>query len=114
MSEERFTRFADFYPYYLAEHSHPLCRALHYIGSTGVLALLVVTEVTGQRLWLMAVPVIGYGFAWVGHFFIEKNRPATFTYPFYSLAGDWVMYVEFLTGRLKYRLQQQASTDRNA
>lgn len=112
MSQERFSRFSDFYPYYLAEHSHPLCRAMHYIGSTGVLALLVIAWVSGQWLWLLGVPVMGYGFAWIGHFFIEKNRPATFTCPFYSLAGDWVMYVEFLTGRLKRRLDRTTSTDR--
>jgi len=96
----QFESFADFYPYYLAEHSDPRCRTLHYIGSALVLCLLAYAISTSnwQALWLM--PVIGYGFAWVGHFFIEKNRPATFQYPFYSFMGDWVMLKDFLFNKL--------------
>lgn len=112
MSDRRFDSFADFYPYYLSEHRHPTCRALHYLGSTGVLALIVWALLSQQWLWLLAVPVMGYGFAWVGHFFVEKNRPATFSYPLYSLAGDWVMYFEFLSGRLKARLAELEPGDR--
>lgn len=107
MSEpNKFTSFAEFYPYYLREHANPVCRSMHYIGSILVLLLLLQALATGayQLLWLL--PVVGYGFAWIGHFFIEKNRPATFTYPFYSLAGDWVMLKDFLTGQIDKKLAQ--------
>jgi hypothetical protein len=91
---ERFTRFADFYPFYLAEHSNLTCRRLHYIGSLLVLAILAYAVITQQWLWLLAMPFAGYGFAWVGHFIFEKNRPATFQYPLYSFLGDsdpWIV-----------------------
>lgn len=99
---ERFTSFAQFYPYYLQEHSNPVCRRLHYVGSLLVLSILGFALVTQQWLWLLAMPLAGYGFAWVGHFIFEKNRPATFDYPFYSLAGDWVMLKDAFTGRIKF------------
>ena len=98
---ERFASFAEFYPYYLAEHSDARCRALHYTGSLLVVAIVLGTIITGRWLWLLSLPVVGYGFAWAGHFFFEKNRPATFSYPLYSLMGDWVMLKDFLTGRLE-------------
>ncbi len=98
-----FTSFADFYPYYLEEHSHPTCRLLHFIGSWLVLAVLGIAITTQMWMLLWLLPVIGYGFAWVGHFFFEKNRPATFSYPFYSLMGDWVMFKDILTGKVSLR-----------
>lgn len=104
MTEKRFSSFAEFYPYYLSEHRHPVCRALHYIGSTLVLVTFFYALMTQQYYMLWVLPILGYGFAWIGHFFIEKNRPATFTYPLYSLWGDWVMYKDFLTGDLKNHL----------
>ncbi len=100
MSGQQFTTFKDFYPYYLQEHQQPLCRALHYCGSTLVLFIMGYAIFSAEWHWLWLMPVAGYGFAWVGHFFIEHNKPATFSYPFYSLLGDWVMYAEFLSGRL--------------
>lgn len=101
-----FRSFSEFYPYYLSEHKDPICRRLHYIGSTLVLAILVTLAVTGLwgYWWLMLLA--GYGFAWVGHFKFEHNKPATFKYPFYSLAADWVMYKDFLTGQLEQKLQK--------
>src|SRR5262245_23555188 len=100
MSEKRFATFREFWPFYVGEHSQPLNRALHFIGSSIVLAL-VASAIATMRPWLIAfAPVAGYGFAWVGHFFVEKNRPATFKHPLYSFAGDWVMYVKILTGRM--------------
>lgn len=99
---ERFNSFAEFYPYYLEEHRHPTCRRLHYLGSLLVLMVLGYALISGQWLWLLAVPVIGYGFAWVGHFAFERNRPATFQYPLYSLIGDWVMLKDMLTGRIRF------------
>ena len=96
----RYTTFKDFYPFYLGEHRDRACRRMHFIGSSLVLLTLVGVLVTG-RLWgLVLMPLFGYGFAWMGHLFFEKNRPATFTYPFYSLMGDWVMYRDILMGRI--------------
>jgi hypothetical protein len=94
------TDFQSFFPYYLREHAHPTCRALHYIGTSVVLAILGYVVYAGQPVYLWAMPLVGYFFAWVGHFFIEKNKPATFTYPLWSLIGDFKMYFLFVSGRL--------------
>jgi hypothetical protein len=105
-ASERITTYRDFYPFYLREHSDPLNRALHYIGTTLVFGVLAVS-VYFQNYWLLfLMPVMGYGFAWVGHFFVEHNRPATFTYPLWSLISDYVMYFRFLTGKLSKDLAQ--------
>ncbi|ATH82728.1 hypothetical protein CO724_16720 [Ectopseudomonas mendocina] len=101
-SKERYQSFAEFYPYYLQEHSNPTCRRLHYVGSLLVLAILTYALLSQQWLWLLALPLVGYGFAWVGHFVFEKNRPATFQYPLYSLMGDWVMLKDAFTGRIRF------------
>lgn len=101
-SEKKYQTFAEFYPFYLAEHANVTCRRLHFVGSCLVLLCLASAVVTANWMLLWLLPVIGYGFAWVGHFFFEKNRPATFTYPFYSLLGDWVMFKDILTGRIKF------------
>lgn len=98
---ERFRSFADFYPFYLAEHSNRTCRRLHFVGSLVVLAMLLYALSSQQWLWLLAMPLAGYGFAWVGHFVFEKNRPATFQYPLYSFVGDWVMFKDLLTGKIR-------------
>lgn len=97
-----FHSFAEFYPFYLNEHRNRTCRRLHFIGSSLVLAVIAWVAVSGNLLWLLALPVIGYGFAWVGHFGYEKNRPATFRHPLYSLMGDWVMFKDMLTGRIQF------------
>lgn len=97
----RFASFREFYPFYLIEHANRTSRRLHFIGSCGVLALIVVAILRGNGWWLLAALVCGYGFAWIGHFFFEKNRPATFKYPIYSLMGDWVMFWQVLTGKVK-------------
>jgi hypothetical protein len=99
---KRFHSFKEFYPFYLNEHRNPTCRRLHFLGSTIVLALLVTALVTQQWSLLWLLPVVGYGFAWVGHFFFEHNRPATFKYPLFSLMGDWVMFRDILTGRIAW------------
>ena len=101
MTRKRFDRFADFYPFYLAEHANVTSRRLHFIGSTGVIACLVVAVVTGNAWWCLAAAFCGYGFAWVGHFFFERNRPATFKHPIYSFIGDWAMYRDVLRGKVK-------------
>ncbi len=99
---KQFKTFADFYPYYLQEHSNRVCRRLHVIGSACVLLTLGFAVFSQRWVLLWLLPLIGYGFAWVGHFFFEKNRPATFTHPWYSLLGDWVMFWQTLTGRLRF------------
>ncbi len=101
MEKKRFNRFSEFYPFYLSEHQDRVNRRLHFAGSTLVIGLLLFALITQQWLWLIAVPLAGYGFAWVGHFFFEKNKPATFNHPLYSLMGDWVMYKDILTGKIK-------------
>ena len=99
----RFERFAEFYPYYLQEHRNRTCRRLHFVGSALVLGVLLAVLIGSLApWWLLAVPLIGYGFAWVGHFFFEHNRPATFKHPWYSLLGDWVMFRDMLTGRIRF------------
>lgn len=96
-----FASFREFYPFYLDEHRNRASRRLHFIGSCGVLVLLAAFLFTGNVWLLPAMLLCGYGFAWVGHFFFEKNRPATFRHPFYSFAGDWVMFKDILVGRVK-------------
>ncbi|MGH8042414.1 MAG: Mpo1-like protein [Rudaea sp.] len=98
----RFANFHEFYPFYLSEHANRTSRRLHFIGSSLMVLVVIAVCVTQRWVLLWTLPVIGYGFAWIGHFFFEHNRPATFTYPFYSLAGDWVMWWQTLTGRIKF------------
>lgn len=95
-----FQSFDEFYPFYLGEHSNPVNRKLHIAGTSLVVLLLVVALLFDVR-WLWYAPLCGYGFAWVGHFFFEQNRPATFKHPFYSLAGDFRMWFEVLTRKIE-------------
>ncbi|MGA7964864.1 MAG: DUF962 domain-containing protein [Gammaproteobacteria bacterium] len=98
----QFANFKAFYPFYLGEHSRRMTRRLHVIGIFFIIGLIVGAIVT-HVWWLLAlIPVAGYGFAWAAHFFVEKNRPATFTYPFYSFMGDWVMFLQALSGRITW------------
>lgn len=99
---QRFHSFREFYPFYLGEHRNPTCRRLHFVGSCGVLALLGVALWRREAWWLLAALACGYGFAWVGHFFFEHNRPATFRHPLYSLAGDWVMFKDILVRHIPW------------
>ncbi|MDC6165886.1 Mpo1-like protein [Paucibacter sp. XJ19-41] len=94
--------FAEFYPFYLGEHSNRTCRRLHFVGSTLSLLCLAAALYTGQLRFVLLALLCGYGFAWVGHFGFEKNRPASFKRPLYSLMGDWVMYKDIWTGRIKF------------
>ena len=94
--------FAEFYPVYLGEHANRTCRRLHFIGSSLTLGCLAALLLTGQWFWLPAAFVCGYGFAWVGHFAFEKNRPATFRHPLYSFVSDWIMYKDILTGKIPF------------
>lgn len=94
------TGFNDFWPYYLQEHARPATRAMHYAGTTLSVLLLGGLTVSGRWWMIPALPLAGYGFAWVAHCFIERNRPATFRYPLWSLRADFRMWFRFLTGRM--------------
>ena len=98
----RYRSFRDFYPYYLSEHSDRTCRRLHFVGTLLVIVVAVTAAATGRLALFWLVPIVGYGFAWVGHFFFEHNKPATFQYPLYSLIGDFRMFGEMLTGRIRF------------
>ena len=99
---KKYTSFAAFYPFYLSQHQHTICRRLHFIGSSLIIILIGFSLLTSHYTLLWFTPLLGYGFAWVGHVFFEKNNPATFTYPVYSLCGDWVMFKDILLGKIKY------------
>jgi hypothetical protein len=99
---KKYQTFSEFYPFYLSQHQHSICRRLHFIGSLAIVVLLTFILITGQIQFLVIVPILGYGFAWLGHFVFEKNKPATFTYPIYSLLGDWVMFKDMITGKIKW------------
>jgi len=98
---ERYRSFEAFYPYYLSEHSNAVCRGLHYVGTVLGAAIMLYALASGRYALILAGLVTGYAFAWVGHFFFEHNRPATFQYPLWSFMGDWVMLKDFLFGRLR-------------
>jgi len=97
----KFHSFREFYPFYLNEHSNLTCRRLHFVGTALVIGLLAAALITQKWILLAIVPIAGYGFAWVGHFFFEHNRPATFKNPFYSLWGDFVMFKDILLGKIE-------------
>lgn len=107
MSEETYQSFAEFYPFYIKEHQHPTSRLLHVVGTGLVLSELVACIVlAAPALCYLALPLTGYGFAWVGHFFFEKNRPATFQYPLWSLRGDFLLFWEVCTRKRGLRAEQ--------
>ncbi|MEP7704754.1 DUF962 domain-containing protein [Paraglaciecola sp. 25GB23A] len=98
---QKYASFSEFYPYYLSEHQNLSCRRLHFVGSLLIIIVSLYAVFSQQLAWLWLLPILGYGFAWVGHFFFEHNKPATFTYPFYSFLGDWVMFKDILIGRIR-------------
>jgi len=98
MTDKKYTSLKEFYPYYLTEHLNPTCRTLHFIG-TSIVIIVLLWALATQTWWMLwLIPFIGYGFAWVGHFYFEKNKPATFQYPLYSLASDFIMFADILKG----------------
>ena len=106
MSEEKkYKDFKSFYPYYLTEHGDATNRILHFCGTLLFFVCLLAGFITGKWWLFIMIPVVGYGFAWVGHYFIEKNKPATFTYPLYSLGSDFVMFWHILTGQINAKLE---------
>jgi hypothetical protein len=100
MAERTLKSFEEFWPYYLHEHASARTRALHYVGTAIVIAAFLALLATGNLWWALAMPLAGYGFAWFAHFFVERNRPATFTYPLWSLVSDFKMFFLAITGRL--------------
>lgn len=102
MATERIKSLKEFYPYYLSEHQNPTCRRLHFVGTALVFIVLFLAIYLTNAWILLLIPVIGYGFAWVGHFFYEKNKPATFQYPLYSLASDFILFYHLLIGKQKF------------
>lgn len=101
-AEGRFQSFAEFYQFYLSEHRDRTCRRLHFVGTSAGVVAIILALVTLNPWWLLAGVAVGYLFAWIGHFRFEKNRPATFKYPFYSFIGDWAMYRDILRGRIPF------------
>ena len=103
----RIESYAEFWPFYLGQHGHPANRALHFAGTGAGIALLAAGLALLDWRPVVAAAVVGYGFAWTGHFLVERNRPATFTYPLWSLLSDLRMFGLFVTGRLKAELERQ-------
>lgn len=102
MSTQHFASFDDFYAFYLREHGNRVSRRLHVVGTALAIAFAVGALVTQEWALLWGVPIAGYAFAWTGHFFFEKNSPATFRHPLYSLRGDLTMLRDVLTGRIRW------------
>ncbi|MBP9883049.1 MAG: DUF962 domain-containing protein [Chitinophagales bacterium] len=104
MTNKRFQSISEFYPYYLSEHRKPLTRMMHFVGTLLLIICLMYALLLQKWLLLFLIPVLGYGFAWASHAFIERNKPATFTYPVYSLGSDFIMFWDMLTGRISKRM----------
>jgi hypothetical protein len=96
---ERLASYEAFWPFYVSQHAHPTNRLLHFVGTAFVL-LTLVASLAVSWTFILAAPLLGYGFAWIGHFVFERNRPATFTYPVWSLRGDFRMFRLMLLGRM--------------
>ncbi len=98
--QESIDTFEEFWPHYVHAHRDPINRGLHYMGTTAVLGAVATAAITLNPAWLLVAPVVGYGPAWIGHFVFEKNKPATFQHPLWSLRGDFKMYFLALRGRM--------------
>lgn len=107
MEAKKYKSLQEFYPFYLSEHQNTTSRILHFIGT----ALVVLSLITGVLFhdwrFLLVIPFLGYGFAWVGHFFFEKNKPATFQYPGYSLASDFMLFWDLLSGKQNFSVNKK-------
>ena len=111
MRSGRFASFADFWPFYLSQHSRRMTRALHFAGTNAAVVLMVMAA-WRRNAWLLLVGLgVVYGLAWIGHFFVEHNRPATFRYPLWSFAGDWKMWALTWNGHLRRELRRHGIAD---
>ncbi|MCZ8196615.1 MAG: DUF962 domain-containing protein [Flavobacterium sp.] len=99
---DRIKKYSDFYAFYLTEHSNRTSRILHFVGTLLFFVLISYFIITNQYNYFWILPIVGYGFAWVGHFFFEKNKPATFQYPFWSLISDFKLFFELVVGKQKF------------
>jgi hypothetical protein len=111
MNAPRMDSFDDFWPHYVHAHRDPRSRALHYAGTTAVLGTVAAAALTFNPGWLLLAPVVGYGPAWVGHFVFEKNRPATFEHPLWSLRGDFKMYFLALQRKMGAEVERVCGGD---
>ncbi len=104
MEEKKYKSLKAFYPFYLSQHKNTSSRILHFIG-TGLVLLCFFTGFLFHDLrFFLATPILGYGFAWIGHYFFEKNKPATFKYPGYSLASDFILFYDLLMGKQTFKM----------
>ncbi len=108
---ERFQTYEEFWPFYVREHSNKLNRTLHVIGTSAAVGCVAAAAITRRPLFLLAAPIVGYGFAWVGHFFVQKNKPATFDYPLWSLRGDFEMWAKTLAGTMDAEVARVMAED---
>ena len=104
--EYKIQSYEDFWPIYLREHLDDTCRNLHYVGTSWAILCLTMLAITFNGLWFVAGLIGAYGMAWFGHFKFEKNQPATFKYPLWSLISDWRMFGRFITGKLNDDLER--------
>ncbi len=111
MAQPEMRSFEDFWPFYLGEHAHPANRMLHVVGTTLAIGSVAAGLLTGRRAFYVAAPLIGYGFAWVGHFVVEGNKPATFKHPLWSLRGDFVMLWKTVTGTIDEEIARVANAN---
>ena len=111
---KRISTYAEFWPYYLREHAQPATRAFHYFGTALGIAIAVWAVATGRWAFIPLMFLAGYFFAWVSHGLIERNKPATFTYPLWSLASDFKMLFHFVTGTMGRELQKSGVTTKAA
>jgi hypothetical protein len=108
-NEKRIESYSDFWDFYVSEHTNPLNRQLHFFGTTFAIVLLVWFSLNQMWIYLPLCLVFGYGFSWIGHFFVEKNKPASFTYPAWSFVSDYVMLFYMITGKMNSEVRRVAS-----
>ena len=106
MADHEFSSFEEFWPFYVKEHSKKTTRMLHFAGTTAAMACVAGAVLLKKRWLLLAAPVVGYGPSWIGHFFVEKNRPATFKYPLWSLRADFVMWGKIVRGEMDAEVER--------
>ena len=107
---QRFRTFDEFWPHYVRAHSKKLNRQLHFVGSTAALVCVAGALITKKKWLLAAAPIVGYGCAWIGHFGVEGNKPATFGHPVWSFAGDWIMWAKTIAGTMDAEVEKHTTS----